>query len=90
MSLALVASPSPEDLRSQVQGRSGHPAVPLAGVAASVDQAEVHQHDASARLTDDVVGLDVPVDEARAVDGGQGPAEVLADQRGLRGAEGAA
>ena len=49
--------------------------------------AEVHQHQAAAFFADDVLRLDVAMDEAGGVDGGERPAQVLAEQRGFAAAE---
>ena len=46
-------------------------------------RAEVHQDNSAALLAHDVLGLDVAVDEALAVDGRHGKAELDSDVRGL-------
>ncbi len=52
--------------------------------------AEVHQHDAAVAVAHHVVGFDVAVQQARAVDGGERFADVEADQRRFARAEAAA
>lgn len=60
--------PAGEDLRRHVVRRPGDdPAIRLVGGA---DEPEVHQDDAAARGEEDVLGLDVTVRNAGAMDGG--------------------
>ena len=69
------------------------PARSGAGVAGEIGaRAEIHQDDASAFFAHDVSGLHVAVEQADAVHGGQGAAEIEADrcrfaraERALRG-----
>ena len=75
-----------EELGSHVVGGAGDL---VAEVTLSGAEAEVHEQDAAAFFAHDVFGLDVAVEEAGAVDGGKGSADVDADERGFAVAEGA-
>jgi hypothetical protein len=78
-----------KDLRREIQRRAGESRRP-ALVAQFLARPEVHQDGAPAALAQDVLGLDVPVQKACAVDRCECGAEVLTDDRRLRRAEGAA
>ena len=85
MSLCTDASPCSSTSGARYSG------VPVtdparAGLARAQAGAEVHEDDAAAVLAHDVLRLDVAVHEPGRVDGGEGLAQVLADQRRLAGA----
>ncbi len=80
-----------EDLRCDVQRRSREVRQSRARIAVDFASGpEVHQHDAATLLADDVVGLHVPVEEARGVQRRKRTTQIDADGRGFARAERAA
>ena len=71
-----------QQFRGHVQRRTGQPGN-FAGLDAGT---EIHQHGPPPGSAHDVLRLDVAVDQARSVNGGERPAEVDADEGRLAGA----
>ena len=87
MSLWTVASPPVEHFGRQVERRAGEARDAARAGVAQLAGAEVHQDDAAALLAHHVLRLDVAMDEAGAVDGGERAAQILADERRFARAE---
>ncbi len=80
--------PAGEELRREVQRRARQASC-RGGARAllHLSGAEVHQDETAALLAHDVLRLDVAVDETGLVDGREGAAQLLADERRLARAE---